>query len=152
MKESWKDIKDFEGLYQVSNRGKVKRIKSIIVDISQGGVRTREIPERLLKQSFAGCGYCSVMLSKNGKVRRFNVHRLVAEAFIPNPSNLPEINHKDENKTNNCVDNLEWCTSKYNANYGNRNSLISKLKRERDKKNKLNNDMKQFLEDLYGQK
>ena len=150
MKEIWKDIKDFEGLYQVSNLGKVKRIKSIIVDISQGGVRTREIPERLLKQSFVGCGYCSVMLSKKGKVRRFNVHRLVAEAFIPNPSNLPEINHKDENKTNNREDNLEWCTPKYNANYGNRNSLISKLKRENDKKNKLNDyDMNKFLEDLY---
>ena len=134
--EIWRDINSYEGLYQVSNLGNVKRVKAIITDVAQGSIRQREFSSRVLKQSVAGCGYLSVKLSKDGKVHRFNVHKLVAQAFIPNPDNLPEINHKDENKLNNCVDNLEWCTSMYNANYGNRNNLISRLKRERDRINR----------------
>ena len=62
-------------------------------------------------------GYATTYLYKNNNKTSFSVHRLVAEAFIPNPDSLPQVNHKDENKLNNCVDNLEWCTSKYNVNY-----------------------------------
>lgn len=73
-------------------------------------------------------GYLLVQLWKNGKLKSFRVHRLVAQAFIPNPDNLPCVNHKDEDKTNNNVDNLEWCTHDYNANYGTRNERSSKTK------------------------
>lgn len=70
-----------------------------------------------------------VCLCKNGKITTYKTHRLVAQAFIANPDNLPEVNHKDENKTNNCVDNLEWCTSSYNKNYGTRNTKCMYTKR-----------------------
>ena len=77
-----------------------------------------KITNKFLKQSYSG-GYLTVELfSERGKSRRILVHRLVAMAFIPNPYNYPQVNHKDENKTNNNVDNLEWCTAKYNMNYG----------------------------------
>ena len=104
MKEIWKDIKDYEGLYMVSNWGRVKSIKFG--------------KERILKPVTNSSGYLSVKLCKDGKVKAFTVHRLVAEAFLPNPDNLPCVNHKDENKQNNNVSNLEWCNCKYNINYG----------------------------------
>lgn len=103
MTEIWKDIKDYEGLYQVSNWGRVKR------------------ENRILRFSKSSSGYLQVMLCKDGKIRNFFVHRLVAEAFIPNPFNLPEVNHKSENKQDNRVENLEYCDHKYNCNYGTRN-------------------------------
>lgn len=70
-------------------------------------------------------GRLQVSLSKNGKYKTFKIHKLVALAFIPNPDNLPQVNHKDENPLNNCVDNLEWCSSEYNINYGTRNDRQS---------------------------
>lgn len=73
---------------------------------------------RVLKPAKGTGGYLFVSLSKNGKEKPFLIHRLVAEAFIPNPLNLPQVNHRDEDKTNNTVDNLEWCTAEYNTNYG----------------------------------
>ena len=81
---------------------------------------------KVLKPFNNGWGYLYVSLSKNGKVKKYKVHRLVAEAFIPNPLNLPCINHKDENPLNNNVENLEWCTHEYNNNYGTHNERISK--------------------------
>lgn len=100
MEEIWKDIDGYDGLYQVSNLGRVRR------------------GSRLLRQSNAGKGYLSVTLSLDGHVKRVYVHRLVAMAFIPNPSVSPCVNHKDETRTNNTVDNLEWCTYAYNNTYG----------------------------------
>lgn len=76
---------------------------------------------RVLKPQKRNNGYLQVGLFKNGNPKMFLVHRLVAEAFIPNPDNMPEVNHKDEDKTNNCVENLEWCTHGYNNNYRSRN-------------------------------
>lgn len=111
MDEIWEDKKDYEGHYQVSNFGRVKSIKFG--------------KERILKQHIRG-GYYSVGLSKNGIVKTYLVHRLVAEAFLDNPDNLPYVNHKDECKTNNNVDNLEWCTHEYNINYGTRTERCSK--------------------------
>ena len=115
MTEEWRDIEGYEGLYQVSNTGKVKSLERTIWT-GRGCYHT--LPERILKADKWGGGYYQVTLFKDGKRDRYKVHRLVAKAFIPNPDNLPCINHKDENKKNNCVQNLEWCTYKYNSNYG----------------------------------
>ena len=116
MREIWKDIKDYEGLYQVSNWGRVK-------SLGNGGTHKTS---RILKSADAR-GYLQVELSKNGKTKKFSIHRLVAEAFLPNPLNLPQINHKDENPSNNNVSNLEWCDCKYNINYGSRNKKVAKV-------------------------
>lgn len=103
-KELWRDIKDYKGHYQVSNLSRVKSIKFG--------------KERILKPVTNSSGYLFVKLCKDGKAKAFTVHRLVAEAFLPNPHNYSCVNHKDENKQNNNVSNLEWCTYKYNSNYG----------------------------------
>lgn len=102
--EEWKDIIGYEGLYQVSNKGQVRSFHS--------GHWT------IMKQSVRKGGYRKLFLRKNKERKSFFVHRLVAMAFIPNPDNLPIINHKDENPSNNCVENLEWCTHLYNMTYG----------------------------------
>ena len=107
-KEEWKDVENYEGLYQVSNLGRVKSLKD-----NNGKPR-----EKIMKQGKTKNGYLRIMLCKNGKRERFLVHRLVANAFIPNPNNFKCVNHKDEDKTNNCVNNLEWCTYQYNNTYG----------------------------------
>ena len=107
MEEIWKDIKGYEGLYQVSNLGRVRRVKKIKI-----------VTNNILKQSKNLRGYLGVTLSKNNVRVRRQIHRLVAEAFIENKNNFSQVNHKDEDKTNNCVDNLEWCDAKYNINYG----------------------------------
>ena len=115
MKEIWKDIKDFEGLYQVSNFGRVRSLSRLVN--SRNGKRTAQ-GKILFQNTYPNTGYKHVTLSKHSKCKRYSVHRLVAETFIPNPDNLPCVNHKDETRTNNRVDNLEWCTYKYNSNYG----------------------------------
>lgn len=115
MTEEWRDIAGYEGKYMVSNTGKVKSLERTVWT-GKGYYQT--LPERILKADKEGGGYYQVTLFKDGKRSRYKVHRLVAQAFIPNPDNLPCINHKDENKKNNCVQNLEWCTYKYNSNYG----------------------------------
>lgn len=91
----------------------------------QGQIRYRDTG-KLASTSIAATGYIQVGVWVGNKVKTFNVHRLVAEAFIPNPGNLPQINHKDENRANCNVDNLEWCSAKYNCNYG---SHIEKLRK-----------------------
>lgn len=117
--EIWKDIKGYEELYQISNFGRVKRKNYRNTGIG-----------KILKNKKNSYGYFIVGLCENAKVKTFSVHRLVAQAFIPNPDNLPQVNHKDEDKTNNIVwinedgsidyskTNLEWCDAKYNVNYG----------------------------------
>ena len=116
MKEIWKDIKGYESLYRVSNLG---RVKSLERKRKTKNNNMAIVKERILKHKIDKYGYCSVSLSKEGKLYYYTVHRLVAQAFIPNPNNLPQVNHKDENKLNNCVDNLEWCTNKYNSRFSN---------------------------------
>lgn len=117
MEEVWKDIDGYEGLYQISNFG---RVKSLGRWVERGKQGCRFEKEQLIKPNKNSRGYLSVGLHKNGKRQMCSVHRLVAEAFLDNPNNLPEVNHKDENKQNNCVWNLEFCTHKYNNSYGTR--------------------------------
>lgn len=128
MSEIWKSVKGWEDLYEVSNFGNIRSL--------------HYKNPYLMKPILDNKGYLRVsFVEKNSKrYKRFAVHRLVAEAFISNPNNLPQVNHKDENKQNNCVDNLEWCTNKYNCNYGKykdkvRNSRIGMRFSELHRKN-----------------
>lgn len=113
--EIWKDVQGYEGIYQVSNFGRVKSLPRKVLNWNSN----RYLKETILTQSTTKCReYPLIRLCKDGKIKYISVHRLVATAFIPNPNNLPMINHKDENKQNNRVDNLEWCDHLYNVHYG----------------------------------
>jgi len=117
MQEIWKDIVGYEGLYQVSNLGRVKSLeRTINHKTCYGGLY--HVKGRILKSKLEKDGYYRIGLSKNKIKKYYRINRLVAETFIPNPNNYPVVNHKDENKLNNRVDNLEWCSIKYNINYG----------------------------------
>lgn len=107
--EQWKPIDGYEGLYEISNLGKVKSL-----NYNRTGV------EKIMRPGKTKEGYLRVDLCRGGKVKHFLVHRLVATAFLPNPMGLPEINHLDENKTNNVISNIEWCSRYYNNRYGTR--------------------------------
>lgn len=128
MKEIWKDIKGYEGIYQVSNLGSVRSLERKIM---HGDGKPYTVKEKMLKPAITSHGYQSVHFSIDNLAKIFKVHRLVAEAFIENPNNLPSINHKDEIKTNNAVENLEWCTVQYNNTYGDYN----RFGRKRNKQN-----------------
>lgn len=122
MKEIWKDVVGYEGLYRVSTEGRVMALPRK-TRCRSGGFRTTS--KRILKQAKNNFGYCLVNLHKGPKQRSEKVHRLVGLAFIPNPCNYKEINHKDENPSNNSIDNLEWCDHLYNSRYGNRGAKLS---------------------------
>lgn len=115
--EIWRDIPGYEGIYQVSNLGRVKSLPRIVI-CSNG--YEKNYKSKILKSKFEKDGYLRIGLTKFSKETKKYVHRLVAHLFVPNPNNYSEVNHKDENKSNNCSNNLEWCTRKYNVNYGNR--------------------------------
>ena len=139
MEEIWCDISDYKGLYQVSTLGRVRSLDRIIYDQGRHWFQNGKI----LKASFQKSGYLFVTLSKEGKTKQYRVHRLVAQAFIPNPNGLPQVNHKDEDVTNNKVENLEWCTAKYNLNYGNHNQNVAKtLKQHKYQKIAIENGRK----------
>ena len=117
--EVWKDVAEYEGFYQVSNRGDVRSVaRRDSIGRKRGG--------RILKPTYDKDGYSRVSLYKNGIVKIKRTHRLVAEAFIPNANGFSQVNHRDEVKDNNNVENLEWCDSKYNINYGTRTERLSK--------------------------
>lgn len=105
-----KDIIGYEGLYAITSCGKVWSYRS----------------QKFLKNTILNNGYAQVDLCKDGQSKKYLVHRLVAEAYAPNPLGLPQVNHKNEVKTDNYINNLEWCDSEYNNNYGNHNKAISK--------------------------
>ena len=115
--EIWKPISGYEGFYEVSNLGRIRSLERI-VECSDG--RKRKIKNRILKGSSYSGGYSGVTLHKDGCTKTANIHRIVAEAFVPNPLEKEEVNHKDENPSNNHATNLEWVTHKENINYGTR--------------------------------
>lgn len=134
MEEIWKDvifkennkIFDYFGLYQISNLGRIKYLPK------KAGVHNRK--EKISIGYKDKNGYLRAYLCKNNKIKTIGMHKLVALMFMPNPYQLTQINHKDEDKENNKVDNLEWCTCKYNINYGTRNKRVSeKLKKQKSK-------------------
>ena len=122
MEEIWKDIEGYEGLYKFSNRGNVKSLERTVWD-SRGYYRT--VHERILKAGKDRYGYLFVILCKEGIRKAYYVHRLVATAFCENQMGYTDVNHIDEDKTNNCANNLEWCSKSYNNNYGTRNKRIA---------------------------
>lgn len=132
MQEIWKDIDGTSGRYQISNLGNVRAF-------------TRFRNGELLKPARYSNGYLFVHFAKDtdkkGERHSYLIHRLVAQAFLPNPDGLPQVNHKDEDKTNNRVDNLEWCTHIYNQNYGTKNQRISE-------KNKLSHGIPVYCVEL----
>lgn len=113
--EVWTPIKNYEGLYEVSNLGRIKSLGKF----NRNGTSYEKFiaREKIRSQSESKFGYMNVVLCKKGKSKTYRVHRLVAEAFIPNCDNKPHVNHKDYNRKNNCAYNLEWVTSKENCNY-----------------------------------
>lgn len=110
-REEWKTVESYEGIYEVSNTGKVRNI--------------RNNPPKLMSIEISRGGYARVGLNKNNKQKHFQLHRLVASAFVPNPENKPQVNHIDENKLNNNAYNLEWCTHLENSNHGTKNKRVS---------------------------
>lgn len=133
--EIWKDVKDFEGLYQISNTGKVRSLKR------------NNTNGKILKSAFNYKGYEVVYFSKNNKKYVRKIHRLVAESFIPNLNHKEQVNHIDGNKANNNVDNLEWCTCRENIIHAYRNNLFEKQRNShKNKKNGslVGNDSKRF--------
>lgn len=124
MEEIWKTIKETDGKYSVSNLGNVRRNEHYTIVKPQN--TKVHYNERLLKSYKDSTGYAVVSLQTTNGTSPRKIHRLVAEAFIENPNDLPIVNHIDENKQNNNVSNLEWCDAKYNANHGTRNIRIKK--------------------------
>lgn len=128
MNEIWKPIKGYEGFYEVSNLGRVRSLDRLVIrhkhTVNREGKESHEHMMKCkgneLKARVNNSGYLYVALHRDGKEKTQRIHRLVAEAFIDNPNNFPQVNHIDEDKLNNRSDNLEWCDCKYNVNYGSR--------------------------------
>ena len=123
--EIWKDVAGYEGLYQVSDQGRVKSLERKVRHW-RGGERIQK--ERILKPAVTQDGYLKVGLWAGGKRKTLKVHRLVCQAFHKNPDNKQEINHVNEDKTDNRACNLEWCTRRENINHGSRNERVAKAR------------------------
>lgn len=147
MKEIWKDIEGYEGLYQISNLGRIKSLKRMM--------KNRKCEEIIKSPSKSEKGYLRIALCKNGKIKYVSVHRLVANAFIPNLQNKPCVNHKDCDTSNNNVNNLEWCTYKENNSYLNHHlkrnisATIHYLKRDYPNKEDLIKKAEKLRQEIY---
>ena len=125
MIEKFKPVKGYAGIYEISNMG---RVKSLSREIERKDGNTRTTKEKIIVPFNTKCGYHQIVLTnKDGVKKKHYIHRLVANAFIENPNKLPIINHKDENKLNNRVDNLEWCSTYYNTRYGKLQKRLVKI-------------------------
>ena len=126
MEEIWRDIEECEG-YQVSNLGRIRSVDRVLYAGNRwGGVSARRYKGKLITTFAYPNGYMAFVYRKHHKtIKNFLIHRLVAQAFIPNPDNLPQINHKNEQRDDNRVDNLEWCTDVYNKMYNNRSKRVA---------------------------
>lgn len=123
IKETWKWIDGYKNMYQVSSLGHVRSVdRYVYCEVSPN--KLQHLCGKILKQGYNHKGYPIVYLSKDGKQKTITVHRLVAQAFIDNPLKLPQVNHIDGNKTNNQVDNLEWCDNSYNQKHAHDNGLF----------------------------
>ena len=155
MSEEWRPIEGYEGLYEVSSYGRVRSLDRYVKTCYEAYKLHKG---KILSPAKDKNGYLKVHLCCNGKHNIIRVHRLVCKAFIPNPDNLPEVNHKDEDKTNNSVDNLEWCDRSYNISYGTRterqkktniqNGFWTGLSKEEYMK-KYNQDRKEYRKKWY---
>lgn len=135
IEEIWKTIEGYPN-YEVSNLGNVRSLNF-----------HKEKKIKLKTPTKNKFGYLRILLWKDGKPKLQSIHRLVAKAFIPNPDNLPQVNHKDENKQNNCVDNLEWCTASYNINYGTRTERVKQNRTNKQgKEHHLSKPINQYTE------
>ena len=145
-----KPVVGYEGYYEVDQFGRVFSVERVISVDDNGRKYEKPVSGKQMKQCLKNNGYKSVSLTKGGVTKAFYVHRLVAEAFIPNPDNLPMVNHKDEDKTNNFLENLEWCTAQYNNTYGTarkrRADKIRGIPHTEEHKKKISESMKAYRE------
>ena len=144
--EVWKDVVGYEGLYQISSCGEVKSLDKEI-NLSNGGAYIK--PGKMLLKHEDKDGYLTVTLYRNRMPKTLKIHRLVALAFLENPNNLLQVNHKDENKKNNHVDNLEWCDCKYNNLYGTRGKRISASRMGIGKGKKLSDETRKKMSETH---
>lgn len=144
-----KPVKGYEGYYEVDNTGKVFSVEREIIVNGKSGQYKSHVRSKELSQHMHTNGYMMVNLTKNGEGKSVRVHRLVADAFLENKDNLPLVNHKDEDKTNNCVENLEWCTPKYNLMYNGANKRAGDKKRGKrlseEHKKKISDGVKKYF-------
>ena len=161
MKEQWKPIAGYEGIYEVSNKGRVKSLDRVVNSARIGF--TAKIKGQILKQRAQRDRYYRVGLSAHGKTRHYSVHRLVALAFIENPHNKEQVNHIDRDKLNNKVENLEWVTARENTLHARANGYNPNNNGEKNPQSKLTNKdvydivemlsdgvLQQEIADLYG--
>lgn len=148
MGEEWKPVLGYEDLYEVSNLGRVRSLDRIERIPDKNGVYHDRVRKgMILKQNYDGRrNYLHVSLRRNGNGVSRNVHRIVAQAFVPNPNGYAEVNHKDEDKTNNSVENLEWCDHKYNSRYG---SKLTASNGERNSMNKFPESLIRKIREEY---
>lgn len=147
-----KPVVGYEGYYEVDQFGRVFSIDRVVTVVDGSRIYEKPLPGKAIKQSMHSEGYKIVPLTRDGKTKVMFVHRIVAKAFLPNPHNLPMVNHKDEDKTNNFFENLEWCTAAYNCTYGKaverRSKKIRGIPHTEEHKKKISDGLKKY----YGER